>query len=413
LRRRNLWQAPRRATEAQDQEVEPNIAPARQVDLAPTQRPTRDTLVEAQLDPFLRIFSLVVEENLGRVDLATEKLFRQVGTVVRTVVVGTDDDDLAIETALAQSKRRRVSRSPAADDDRALAEALDRWELSLFANEPFRSEQLRESLTALLGGADGLWAATVRGALLLGETARDRADQLERLRALSAGEPSKPSTLDVVRTGNVNLGGPDVINGDAGVDLILGGKGGDTLGGGSGDDVVFGDFAEARLVANQLDSIRTTDLTQGGADTIQGGADNDVLVGGAAGDSIDGDEGDDLIFGDAVQLQWRGGDITNPRFETLSGTQIYGTVGNAAGVDQVDGTARNYRDPSGPSVPAWTWVKSTARDSWMKWKPLKMPISTVTVKIARATRKSRRVCAANGRNSVICSLLVFGQVVPY
>ena len=92
-----------------------------------------------------------------------------------------------------------LARITTADDDPDLAEALDRWELSLFANEPFRSEQLRESLTALLGGADGLWAATVRGALLLGETARDRADQLERLRALSAGEPSKPSTLDVVR----------------------------------------------------------------------------------------------------------------------------------------------------------------------------------------------------------------------
>ena len=80
-----------------------------------------------------------------------------------------------------------------------LAEGLDRWELSLFANEPFRSEQLREALTAVLGGADGLWAATVRTAALLGETARERVDHLERLRALCAGEPAKPSTLDVVR----------------------------------------------------------------------------------------------------------------------------------------------------------------------------------------------------------------------
>ena len=30
-----------------------------------------------------------------------------------------------------------------ADADSALAEALDRWELSLFQNEPFRSDQLR------------------------------------------------------------------------------------------------------------------------------------------------------------------------------------------------------------------------------------------------------------------------------
>jgi hypothetical protein len=92
-----------------------------------------------------------------------------------------------------------LQRISTADDDPDLAEALDRWELSLFATEPFRSEQLREALTALLGGADGLWAATVRTALLLGETAGDRADQLERLRALGAGEPAKLSTMDAVR----------------------------------------------------------------------------------------------------------------------------------------------------------------------------------------------------------------------
>src|SRR5919197_1506874 len=97
---------------------------------------------------------------------------------------------------LARDLLDRISK---ADEDPDLSEALDRWELSLFAAEPFRSEQLREALTALLGGADGLWAATVRTALLLGETARERAEQLERLRALSAGEPAKPSTVDAIR----------------------------------------------------------------------------------------------------------------------------------------------------------------------------------------------------------------------
>jgi hypothetical protein len=92
-----------------------------------------------------------------------------------------------------------LERISAADHDPELAEALDRWELSLFASEPFRSEQLREALTALLGGADGLWAATVRTALLLGETARDRAVQLERLRVLGDGGRAGESTADAVR----------------------------------------------------------------------------------------------------------------------------------------------------------------------------------------------------------------------
>jgi hypothetical protein len=69
-----------------------------------------------------------------------------------------------------------------ADDDPELGEALDRWELALFQTEPFRPEQLRASLAALLGGDDGLWAAAVRGALLLGDTPRARAEVQERLR---------------------------------------------------------------------------------------------------------------------------------------------------------------------------------------------------------------------------------------
>jgi hypothetical protein len=102
----------------------------------------------------------------------------------------------AFRGKLARDLLEKIS---GADEDPELAEALDRWELSLFADEPYRSEQLRESLTALLGGTDGLWAATVRTAVLLGETARDRAEHLERLRALGAGEPASPSTLDALR----------------------------------------------------------------------------------------------------------------------------------------------------------------------------------------------------------------------
>ncbi|MGZ4389779.1 MAG: hypothetical protein ACXVZL_10395 [Gaiellaceae bacterium] len=69
-----------------------------------------------------------------------------------------------------------------ADEDRELGEALDRWELSLFAEEPFRTGQLKEALESLLGRGDGLWAAALRGSLLLGETTKERADLLERMR---------------------------------------------------------------------------------------------------------------------------------------------------------------------------------------------------------------------------------------
>jgi hypothetical protein len=92
-----------------------------------------------------------------------------------------------------------LARLAGAEDDPELAEALDRWELSLFAEEPFRSEQLREALTALLGGPDGLWAATVRAAVLLGESGRERAEELEWLRSLGRGERASLAAAEAVR----------------------------------------------------------------------------------------------------------------------------------------------------------------------------------------------------------------------
>ena len=86
----------------------------------------------------------------------------------------------SIRARLAADLRERLAR---ADDDRGLAEALDRWELSLFADDPFRTGQVRDAFAALFGGDDGLWAASMRTAVLLGETTRDRADLLEALRA--------------------------------------------------------------------------------------------------------------------------------------------------------------------------------------------------------------------------------------
>lgn len=81
-----------------------------------------------------------------------------------------------------------------ADGDPELAEALDRWELSLFQNEPFRSEQLRAAARALLGDT---WA--LRGTLLLGESDDDRERLHEELATLDRGAESSPTAIDAVR----------------------------------------------------------------------------------------------------------------------------------------------------------------------------------------------------------------------
>ena len=77
-----------------------------------------------------------------------------------------------------------------ADEDAKLGDALDRWELALFQDDPFRSEQLRHALDSALGNGEGAWAAGMRAAALLGETAKERAQLVDAVR-----EP----TTDLVR----------------------------------------------------------------------------------------------------------------------------------------------------------------------------------------------------------------------
>jgi hypothetical protein len=81
-----------------------------------------------------------------------------------------------------------------ADGDPELAEALDRWELSLFQNEPFRSEQLRAALGSLLGDT---WP--LRCSVLLEEDGAAREDLHGHLVALAGGEAASPAASEAVR----------------------------------------------------------------------------------------------------------------------------------------------------------------------------------------------------------------------
>lgn len=84
-----------------------------------------------------------------------------------------------IRARLASDLRSRLT---LADSDRELGEALDRWELSLFSEEPFRSAQVREALVSLFGSEGGAWAASLRSAVLLEENTRERSRLLDELR---------------------------------------------------------------------------------------------------------------------------------------------------------------------------------------------------------------------------------------
>jgi len=97
-----------------------------------------------------------------------------------------------------ETARVLVGKLGAAEHDRELGDALDRWELALFQEGSFRAEQLRSSLEALLGNGDGAWAAALRTAVLLGETGRERQDCLVVLRRLCEGV-ARPEAADLVR----------------------------------------------------------------------------------------------------------------------------------------------------------------------------------------------------------------------
>ena len=120
---------------------------------------------------------------------------RPVLPIAATVPPG---EPVRIDIVTAERASRLRERLTLADDDRDLGEALDRWELSLFQADPFASEQLRGSLAAALGAGEGLFAASLRAAALLGETPRERVDVLDRLRLLARGDAAA-ATGDLVR----------------------------------------------------------------------------------------------------------------------------------------------------------------------------------------------------------------------
>lgn len=87
-----------------------------------------------------------------------------------------------------------------ADGDSHLAEALDRWELALFQHDPFRSEQMRGALDALLGHT---WP--LRAAVLLETDGRARAALHAELTTLASGDGASPTLADAVRRALVEV----------------------------------------------------------------------------------------------------------------------------------------------------------------------------------------------------------------
>jgi hypothetical protein len=126
----------------------------------------------------------VVFERLDYRPLRITTILPIAGTQPRGDAVRLD----ALRGRLAADLRERLT---LADTDRALGEALDRWELSLFAEEPFRSAQVRESLNCLLGAESGDWASGMRAAVLLADKTPERTELVDGLRAERLGRNAR------------------------------------------------------------------------------------------------------------------------------------------------------------------------------------------------------------------------------
>ena len=176
--------------------------------------------------------------------------------------------------------------------------------------------------------------------------------------------------LEVLSSGLVVNGNPDILTADITSIMVMGGDGPNridltgvtaanfdvaltvTVNGGDGSDTILGsEFADSLVGGNGADSITgalADDSLDGsnGNDTIGGGVGDDSILGGDGADSIHGDAGDDTVvagngadqvFGDAGLDSLSGGDGS----DTLNGDADNDTLSGDNGNDSLLGGADN------------------------------------------------------------------------
>ena len=223
----------------------------------------------------------------------------------------------------------------------------------------------------------------------------------------AANPPTLIETTDFNYGGGYIPGGGGVtgnfIHGGTLDSIILGGPGDNWIWGGVGNDLIIGNVGQVTLDglglgyehATLIDTVAYIDPitgdhaatthgpgmtvgagpgsagTPGVSDVIQAypqatavgpvptGGGDDIVIGGAGNAWIGGGAGGDLIFGNNVTLT-RAGSTNNPRFEALTGTQIYTDTATTDTVN-VSGVGSAFRTESG-HVPVWANITITNLD---------------------------------------------------
>jgi hypothetical protein len=151
------------------------------------------------------------------------------------------------------------------------------------------------------------------------------------------------SDIDLVTsTSTTAFGGADTITTGDGSDIVIGGRADDAIDAGEGDNVVVGDSGQ--ITADDVDApqlpglpitlglIESTQLDDGGTDTITAGSGDDIVLGGFAGDAIDSGDGSDVVFGDNGLIGYTDAVMTN-----MVSTDSVGTTGGDDTIDAGDG----------------------------------------------------------------------------
>ena len=122
---------------------------------------------------------------------------------------------------------------------------------------------------------------------------------------LSSGVIFNVAFTDATVSGDVAIGGLDVIYGGAGDDWIFAGAGDDTVAGGIGNDVILGEGGSDALVGGDGNDFLDGDS---GDSVAAGLAGNDYLDGGAGDDTLSAEAGDDILYGGSGEDILSGGD---------------------------------------------------------------------------------------------------------
>lgn len=127
--------------------------------------------------------------------------------------------------------------------------------------------------------------------------------------------------------------GDDVVDGHRGADKLIGGVGDDTVDGGSGSDSLYGGAGDDNLYGG--DAINGKNAEIGGDDVLFGQAGDDLLDGGDGDDTLSGGDGDDVLIGGVGADDLDGGDgvDTASYAGSVSAVTVDLSVGTGSGGD--------------------------------------------------------------------------------